>query len=59
MSSLGEWPAIRVVNGVLWPNFHCFFFDVWSQIYTLPLISTRHAPLSRVSRRPPLPLPET
>jgi hypothetical protein len=23
---LGEWPAFRVVIGVFWPVFQCFFF---------------------------------
>lgn len=27
MSSLEKWPAVRVVNGVVWPDFHHFFFD--------------------------------
>jgi hypothetical protein len=45
MSNLGEWPAVCVINDVLWPDFHCFFFDAWSQIYTLPLIPSSRARL--------------
>jgi hypothetical protein len=34
------------------------FFDFLSQIYKIPLLFSRHLPLSRIPRFHPLPLPE-
>jgi hypothetical protein len=37
MSSMGEWPIQRVVDGMIFGKFfHIFFVDFGSQIYTSP-----------------------
>jgi len=45
-------------NGGFSIFFICFFLDFRSQIYSTPLLFSRHALLSRVLRRCLLPLPE-
>jgi len=50
----GEWPASCVVDGVLWPNFHCFsrIFEAKSAHVCQLLLDTRYLAVFPVVLRP-------
>jgi len=48
---LGEVAAVRVFQWWFWPFLHSFSSSFRSQIYTTPLLFSRHAPLSLVPSR--------
>jgi hypothetical protein len=58
VSSLGKWRLFVSFNDGFGQFFICFFLDFRSQVYSTPLLFSRHAPLSHVLHRCLLLLPE-
>jgi len=58
VSSVGIWQPFVSPNGGFWHTSSTVFSIFRSQIYSTPLFFSRHAPLSLVLRRCPLPLSE-
>jgi hypothetical protein len=56
--SVGKWRPFVSFDGGFGQTSQLFFVDFWSQIYSTPLLLSRHAPLSRILLRRPPPLPE-